>query len=590
MPVENVQSSQIPPSTAQIQKDSPDTKKSKKDASAKVSPHSRGKQNQVSFIGITNVFKCSVQYKTLCDAFALIEATTKRLEIQSILTDLFVRVIADAPKCLIECVYLCINRICPEYEGKELGVGESLLMKAVANATGRDAKSIKSDLAEMGDLGSVAQAKGHQKTLFTPKPLTVSAVFKALKEIANISGQSSQQRKVDVIQKVVVACSGTEAKYLIRSLEGKLRIGLAEQTVLVSLAHSIALSDPRMSFTCEYKYDGERAQIHKLQDGTVAIYSRNLESLTGKYPDVIVRLPKAPKPGVESFVLDCEAVAWDTKRKCILPFQVLSTRKRKDVQIEDVETLTAKPFKYRRELLYEHFNEIEGEFEFAKQMTSSNIDEIQTFLDDSVVGNCEGLMVKTLEQEASYEPSKRSRNWLKVKKDYINGLGDSLDLVVVGGYLGRGKRTGWYGGYLLACYDDDRQVYQTICKIATGFSEKDLADQIEFFKDHVIAHPPSYYTFGDSPNVRPDVWFSPVQVWEVKAADLSISPVHKAAIGLVDPNKGISLRFPRFIRVREDKKPEQATTAEQVADMYRNQNINTVGGSGGVGVDDDFEY
>ncbi|KAH6595288.1 hypothetical protein BASA50_005931 [Batrachochytrium salamandrivorans] len=626
----------------------------------------------------------SVLYSVLCEVFADIEGTTKRLEIQSYLAKFFHKVIKASPDSLTKCVYLCINRICPEYKGKELGIGESLLLKSLANAAGRDVKTIKAEVDLVGDLGTVAQTKGSQKTLFTPKPLTVGSVFQSLVEICNISGQHSQQRKISIIQKMLVSCKGSEAKYLIRSLEGKLRIGLAEQTVLSSLAHAAVLSDPAtaklstekktlalaeavvvvksvysaipsyddiipallsygvmdlpkhcqmtpgipmkpmlahptkslvevldrfegMSFTCEYKYDGERAQIHRLEDGRVIIYSRNSENLSGKYPEVLERIPKASKEEIKSFVLDCEAVAWDVKKGCILPFQVLSTRKRKDVKSDDVQvqvcifafdllylngqSLITETLQRRRELLHNYFTEVDGQFQFAKHMTSDNVDEIQTFLDDSIVGNCEGLMVKTLEKEASYEPSKRSRNWLKVKKDYVNGLGDSLDLVVIGGFIGRGKRTGWYGGYLLACYDEDRESYQTICKIGTGFSEEALAEQAEFFKSHIIDKPKPYYRFGEGPNVRPDVWFEPVQVWEVKAADLSISPVHQAAFGQVDPNKGISLRFPRFIRVRDDKSPEQATSASQVAEMYTSQNINT--GKALIneeGADDDFEY
>ena len=358
-----------------------------------------------------------------------------------------------------------------------------------------------------------------------------------------------------------------------------------------------------LSFTCEYKYDGERAQIHLLEDGKVFIFSRNSENLSGKYPDIIQRLPSLPKPGIHSFVLDCEAVAWDTVNQQILPFQVLSTRKRKDVETKDIQVqvcifafdllflngspLVSEPLSKRRSLLYSSLNEIPGQFQFAKSMTANNIEDIQHFLDDSIAGNCEGLMVKTLDKEASYEPSKRSRNWLKVKKDYLSGIGDSLDLVVIGGFYGKGKRTGWYGGYLLACYDPEREEYQSICKIATGFSEEELAQQTLVFKQHILESPKSYYIYSDVPNVRPDVWFEPIQVWEVKCADLSISPVHKAAIGIVDSSKGISLRFPRFIRVREDKKPEESTNSQQVADFYLSQNINH---GKDVKEEDEFDY
>ncbi|KAF9362052.1 hypothetical protein BGX34_006760 [Mortierella sp. NVP85] len=629
-----------------------------------------------------------VPYAALCQTFEQIEDTTKRLQILDYLVKFLISVIKLSPESLLTVVYLSINKLCPDYEGVELGIGESLLMKAIAESTGREMKKIKSDYAEIGDLGIIAMnSRSNQPTMFKPKPLTIPHVFKTLKDIASLSGNSigvsqSQKQKVDKIKLLLVACRNKEAKYLMRSLEGKLRIGLAERTVVVALAQAIVLSRPDIkklskeklqveleeaasvvksvyselpcydmivpallkgdidglketckltpgiplkpmlahptkaltdildrfediAFTCEYKYDGERAQIHKLEDGSMRIYSRNSENMSTKYPDVMERLAKFAKADTTSFVLDCEAVAWDREQKCILPFQVLSTRKRKDVKEEDIkvqvcifafdllflngQSLLREPLGKRRELLLKQFNEVDGEFAFAKSMNSTQIEDIQTFLDQSVADNCEGLMVKTLDgTEATYEPSKRSRNWLKVKKDYLAGVGDSIDLVVIGAYLGRGKRTGVYGGYLLACYDPDREEYQSICKIGTGFSEQDLEDHYKVLKEHVIPTPKSYYVLGEAN--KPDVWFAPIQVWEIKCADLSVSPVYKAAIGIVDSTKGVSLRFPRFVRIRDDKSPESATTSEQIADMYNDQKLNMVKNDNGMGVDMDYDY
>ncbi|RUS21673.1 DNA ligase [Endogone sp. FLAS-F59071] len=626
-----------------------------------------------------------VPYAALCKTFEPIEAITKRIEILELTTNLFRTVIELTPESLLETLYLCINRLCPDYEGLELGIGESLLIKAIAESTGRSLVQIKADYRDSGDLGTVAKnSRSSQKTLFTAKPLTVPQVFSTLKEIAQITGTSSQTKKVSKIKGLLVACRENEAKYLIRSLEGKLRIGLAEKTVLGALGHAVVLSRPETkqlkkaqieeelakavevvksvynelpcydlivpallknpidklkeickmtpgiplkpmlahptkqlseildrfeghTFTCEYKYDGERAQIHLLEDGRMMIYSRNSENMSNKYPDIMEKIGTWIKPSTTSFVIDCEAVAWDREKRNILPFQVLSTRKRKDVKEEDItvqvcifafdclylngEPLLQKPFATRRQLLHESFQEIEGQFGFARYQDTSNIEDIQTFLETSIQENCEGLMVKMYDgNESSYEPSKRSRNWLKVKKDYLKGIGDSLDLVVVGAFYGRGKRTSVYGAYLLACYDPDREEYQTITKIGTGFSEQALQQHYDFFKDHVIDRPKRYYSFGDG--TKPDVWLEPMQVWEVLAADLSISPKYQAAVGHVDPSKGISLRFPRFIRIRDDKKPEEATSSEQVAEFYQRQVNSKEKNSGNVdeGVDNDFDY
>ncbi|KAG0178842.1 hypothetical protein DFQ29_002910 [Apophysomyces sp. BC1021] len=590
-----------------------------------------------------------IPYAALCRTFELCESTTKRTAITEYIVTLFVQAIKLTPDGLLELLYMCINKLCPDYEGLELGVGESFLMKAIAQSTGRDMKLIKADYRETGDLGTVAKnSKNSQRTLFAPKALTVHHVFQTLKELSKITGHSSQTKKIDKIKGLLVACQDSEAKYLIRQLEGKLRIGLAEQTVLSALAHSVVLSkaetkkmsaqkkeqelanaadliksvynqlpsydmilpalltypmDELLSrctmrpdvldrfegkkFTCEFKYDGERAQIHRLADMNTMIYSRNSENMSDRYPDVMSKLGKWIRPEITSFILDCEAVAWDCEKKVILPFQVLSTRKRKDVKEEDIkvqvaifafdclylngESLLQEPLEKRREKLREAFAETENEFYYARHMDSNNIEDIQTFLDTSIHNNCEGLMVKSFDgTEATYEPSKRSRNWLKVKKDYLSGIGDSVDLVVIGAFYGRGKRTSVYGAFLLACYDPDTEEYQTICKLGTGFSEEDLQRHYDTLKEHVIDAPKRFYCMGENP-VKPDVWFEPAQVWEVRCADLSISPRYMAAVGQIDPAKGISLRFPRFIRVREDKEPEDATSSEQVMTFYNNQ-------------------
>ncbi|TCD71554.1 hypothetical protein EIP91_008935 [Steccherinum ochraceum] len=626
-----------------------------------------------------------VPYAALAQAFTFIEATTKRIEKTALLTALFLLVIRRSgegdTQSLLQTVYLCINRLCPDYMGIELGIGESLLVKAIGESTGRNLSTIKSELKKEGDLGLVAMnSKNSQKTLFKPKPLTVPFVFTNLKEIAMSSGHSSQNKKVSIITKLLAACQGSEAKYIVRSLEGKLRIGNAERTVLVALAHAVVLAEQekankRLSkerlttkleeasatikavyselptydivvpallesgidqlrerckltpgvplkpmlakptkaigevldrfegkkFTCEYKYDGERAQVHRLDDGTVGVFSRNSEDMSKKYPDLMEQLPHCIKDNTKSFVVDAEAVAIDRTTGKLMPFQELSRRKRKDVKVEDIqvrvclfafdllylngEPLLHKSLTERRELLREHFQPVEGEFDFAKASDGETTEEIQAFLEESVKDGCEGLMVKMLDSDASYyEPSRRSVNWLKLKKDYLAGVGDSLDLVVVGAYYGKGKRTNVYGAFLLACYDADGEEYQTICKIGTGFSEEALQSHYDALKPLEMTKPRGDIKIGGA---KPEVWFEPKVVWEVLTADLSLSPIYTAAQGLAD-ERGISLRFPRFIRIRDDKSADDATGPEQIAEMYERQVLaQSKGGKKGKGGDAD---
>lgn len=348
-------------------------------------------------------------------------------------------------------------------------------------------------------------------------------------------------------------------------------------------------------FTCEYKYDGERAQIHRLPDGTTKVFSRNLLDTSEKFPEVpeFVQEAVSSSMSVTSYVMDAEVVAYNSTSGQLVPFQVLSTRKKTQdsssaakvqiiVQAFDLmylngTSLLSQTLAQRRALLHEHFVPVEGKFQFATALDydddTGDTTAIQDFLDQAVKGQCEGLMVKTLDdcKNAIYEPSRRSLNWLKLKKDYLDGLGDSVDLVVLGAYHGKGKRTGVYGAYLLACYDQDTEEFQSVCKIGTGFSEEDLKNLTENMNKHIIASKHNQYNVSDQ--LECDVWFDAVQVWEVKAADLSKSSAHKGALGKLagEEGRGIGLRFPRFERVREDKKPEDATSSDQILEMYYQQ-------------------
>ena len=192
--------------------------------------------------------------------------------------------------------------------------------------------------------------------------------------------------------------------------------------------------------------------------------------------------------------------------------------------------------------------------------------------------------------ESFYEPSRRSQNWLKVKKDYLAGVGDSLDLVVLGAYFGKGKRTSVYGAFLLACWNPSTEKYESVCNIGTGFSDAMLEELHKELSENVIERPKPFYSHSSSTKDHPDVWFEPKFVWEVKTADLTLSPRYKAAAEELASGggKGVSLRFPRFIKKRDDKKPDMATTSRQVAEMYQKQE--SVSKSKGPAVDDDFEY
>ncbi|UXI23026.1 small nuclear ribonucleoprotein component [Sarcoptes scabiei] len=606
-----------------------------------------------------------VPFIALAHTFSAIEEISGRLKSIEMMSNYMNSVILLSPNDLVKSIYLCLNKVAPDYEGIELGIGSSILMKALSEATGRNMTQLKKQMTDVGDIGLVAEtSKSNQKLLIKPKALTVSDVFDSFEKIASMTGRNVQSKKVDLIKNLITCSKPIESRFIMRSLSGKMRIGLGEKSLILALTQAFMfyknpelrrqtetekfkdllnhnsnilqtafnecpnysklipallengfenlskscylspgvplkpmLAHPTkgvhevfqrlegLEFTCEYKYDGERAQIHFDEQNRILIYSRNQENNTEKYPDIVKLMPDVIKEGVKSFIIDCEAVAYDLANQQILPFQILSTRKRKNVEESEIKvniclfafdliylngkSLVKCSLNDRRSLLRENFIFTDGKFMMAISKDLDEIDAIQEFLEESIKNKCEGLMIKTLQKDSSYEIAKRSFKWLKLKKDYLASVGDTIDLVPIGAYHGRGKRTGVFGGFLLACYDDKNDEFQSVCKIGTGFSDDDLANLSKSLQEFQISKPKSYFNVDDGS--KPDIWFEPQQVWEIKCADFSISPVYKAGIGLVDPNKGISLRFPRFIKIRDDKKPEDSTTSSQIAQMYLNQ-------------------
>ncbi|WWC87781.1 uncharacterized protein L201_002673 [Kwoniella dendrophila CBS 6074] len=461
-------------------------------------------------------------------------------------------------------------------------------------------------------------------------------------------------------------------------------VGIPLSPMLGSITRSLNEVFTRLGtlpFTAEAKLDGQRVQIHARIDGPqgeddgggrwvqgddgkvwVRLFSRHLEDMTEKYPDVcqliltmLLRpLPSPPTPfpsdsstpsqtvvdllhsqQITSFVMDAEIVAVDKDHGAYRTFQDLSNRAKKDVRVEDIkvivgvfsfdlmllndQTLLDSPFSHRRHLLRTLFEPFSNpsdptlaRFAHVASLDSTSLQdvpaEMQAFFETVVEQKCEGLMVKLLESgegltgeddeddtsnvgdtpskkgkgkggkrkplPATYEPDQRSQGWLKVKKDYLEGLGDSLDLVPIGAWWGQGRKAGWWSPILLACHNPESGALEAVCKCISGFSDAFYKDLLKRFPPEGLPEKCNKTTplgVYDTGGLRPDYWFEPCEVWEIRGADITLSPVYPAAATLLGSERGLSIRFPRFMKIREDKSWEQATTSEQFAEMYRNQ-------------------
>lgn len=422
------------------------------------------------------------------------------------------------------------------------------------------------------------------------------------------------------------------------------------------LAEMLTKLDGR-EFACEYKYDGQRAQIHCDDNGRVTIFSRHLELMTDKYPDLVELMPKIRGEGVTSFIMEGEVVAIDSQNGELKTFQTLSNRARKDVQIGTVtidvcmfafdlmylngQPLLDRPFRERRNLLRSLFTEVPHHFTWVKSLdtTSQDSETIQDFFKSATDIKCEGIMVKILDNLpnlaytgdgsteiteettkppplparkgkkvkgttattadaeekkksrrkpllATYEPDKRLDSWLKVKKDYA-ATSDTLDLIPVAGWHGQGRKNKWWSPILLACRNDATGSFEVVTKCISGFTDAFYkANRLRYDDGEESGSPPQNIhgkqpTFVEYSGPQPDVWFQPQEVWEMAFADITLSPTYTAAIGLVSDERGLSLRFPRFLKTREDKGIEEASTSEFLAGLWRKQEARGAGSAAG---------
>jgi len=332
-------------------------------------------------------------------------------------------------------------------------------------------------------------------------------------------------------------------------------------------------------FAAEYKLDGERVQLH-MQGERIILYSRSLENITNYYPDIVERIDKSLH--AHELILEAEAVAVNENTGEFLPFQELMHRRRKykiakavqdypitvnffDVMLLDGKSCLNMPYKERRHVL----ESIIKEDSFAKIMPMKLVKtdgEVEDVLENAINVGCEGLMLKQL--ESPYRAGARASNWLKLKREYRNELGDSLDLVVIGAFYGRGRRTGRYGALLLAAYDEQTDTFPSICKVGTGFTDESLDQFYQILSDKITIKKDPRIDTG----LEADVWFEPEVVIEIVASEITLSPIHKAAMDKIRKGSGLALRFPKFTgRIRFEKTSENATTVDEVVTLYNNQ-------------------
>jgi len=560
------------------------------------------------------------------------------------MTSLLVNLIKETPKDEISSVvYLLQGKLYPDYLGVELGIAEKLLIKAIADVTGKSEEAVDADYKKSGDLGLTVEKLLQKKTqtALLTQPLTVSRVYSTFDKIAHATGSGSVELKIRLLTSLLNDASPLEGKFIARMAVGKLRLGVADMTVLDSLALAyggdkaarepleraynlssdlgyvatvvsheglegvgkfrITVGRPIRPMLCErlpsaqeileklggsgaaeYKYDGLRVQAH-VTSSEVHLFSRRLEDLTDQFPDVAKLLQESIK--AKEAIVEGECVAVDSHTGDMLPFQVISQRRGRKYEIEkmaeeipvtvflfdvlyvDGRDMTRVPYLQRRKELVKIIKPSEH-VTIAEQFETREPKDLENLMEQAVAVGCEGLVVKSTSEESTYQAGARGWLWIKYKRSYKAEIQDTFDLVPVGAFAGRGRRAGKYGALLMAVYNSKEDIFETLCKLGSGFTDEDLANLPNLLEPSRVKHRHSRVRSL----MEPDVWFTPSIVLEVGADEITLSPLHTCGRDLVRQGSGLALRFPRFTdNWRKDKAPEDATTSQEVVEMYQKQ-------------------